>query len=78
MTDFTPPPDDVVLPMSHTMDFPDAMKKIIEGKKVARISWGNTDYCLLKDGMLTIYTKGGFHLWTISDGDMEGQDWIAA
>ena len=58
-----------------TMDFLQAMKKIIEGKKAARISWGNTDYCLLKDGWLTIFTKGAFHTWSINDGDIEGFDW---
>jgi hypothetical protein len=59
-----------------TMSFPDAMKKIIEGKMVTRVSWGNKDYCLLKDGWLTIFTKGNFYTWQVNDGDMEGQDWI--
>jgi len=59
-----------------TMDFPDAIKKIMEGKMIARVSWGNQDYCLLKDGWLTIYTKGEFHNWLINDGDLEGFDWI--
>lgn len=60
-----------------TMNFPDAMKEIIKGNKVARISWANTDYCLLREGWLTIWTKGAFHTWTISDGDMvDAEDWI--
>jgi len=61
---------------SITMDFPDAIREIMNGKKVTRISWGNDDYGVLKDGWLTIYTKGAFHTWSVSDGDMEGQDWI--
>ena len=62
---------------SITMDFIDAMKEIIAGKKVRRISWETqTDHCLLKDGWLSIHTKGAFHTWSISDGDIEGQDWI--
>ena len=61
---------------SLTMDFIDAMRKIKEGMKVTRISWDNTDYCLMKDGWLTIYTKNAFHTWSVNDGDMEGQDWI--
>lgn len=61
---------------SITMDFPQAIKEIMGGKKLSRVSWGNDDYGLLKDGWLTIYTKGGFHTWTVSDGDMEGQDWF--
>lgn len=58
-----------------TMSFPDGMKEILKGNKIARVSWGNTDYCLLREGWLTIYTKGDFHTWTINDGDMEGEDW---
>ncbi len=58
------------------MGFPDAISAIIAGKKVTRLSWKNDDYGLLKDGWLTIYTKGAFHTWSVSDGDMEGQDWI--
>ena len=61
---------------SLTMDFIDAMRKIKEGMKVTRISWDNTDYCLMKDGWLTIYTKNAFHTWSVNDGDMEGQDCI--
>lgn len=58
-----------------TMDFPDAMREVINGKKVARVSWSHQDYCLLKDGWLTIFIKGEFHTWSVNDGDMEGQDW---
>lgn len=62
---------------SITMSFPDAMKEIIKGNKVRRLSWeSDSDHGLLKDGWLTIHTKGKFHSWLVSDGDMEGQDWI--
>ncbi len=62
---------------SITLSFPDAMHKVIEGKRVSRISWANTDYCLLKDGWLSIFTKGGFHTFLVSDGDMiDAQDWF--
>ena len=61
---------------SITMNFIDAMKKLLEGKSITRISWANTDYCLMKDGWVSIYTKGSFHSWTINDGDTEGNDWI--
>ena len=78
----TPQPDEQYLTplprkqgQSITLSFPDAMHKVVEGKSVARISWANTDYCLLKDGWLSIFIKGAFHTWSINDGDMEGQDW---
>lgn len=62
---------------SITMSFLDAMREIVSGKKVKRISWpSQTDHCLLKDGWVSIYTKGDFHSWNINDGDVEGQDWI--
>jgi len=60
----------------RTMDFPDAMSRIIDGKQVSRVSWGNSDYCFIKDGWLVIYTKGQFHTWSINDGDMYANDWV--
>ncbi|MCR4324172.1 MAG: DUF2829 domain-containing protein [Candidatus Curtissbacteria bacterium] len=61
---------------SITMSFPDAMREVINGKKVARISWGNKDYGFLKGEWLTIFTKGAFHTWSVSQGDLEGEDWM--
>lgn len=61
---------------SITMDFIQAMKHLIDGKKISRVSWGNTDYCLMKDGWISIYTKDKFHTWSINDGDTDGQDWF--
>ena len=59
-----------------TMDFPDAIGEIMNGNKVTRLLWENSDHCLLKDGWLTIFTKGKYHKWLVNDGDLEGQDWI--
>ncbi len=59
-----------------TMNFPDAIREIINGKKVTRVSWGNKDYCFLKGEWLTIFTKGNFHTWLINDGDLLAEDWI--
>lgn len=62
---------------AQTMDFPDAIREIISGKKVRRLSWETlTDHGLLKDGWLTIHTKGAYHTWSVNDGDLEGQDWV--
>lgn len=60
-----------------TMSFFDALRKIQTGKTVARISWGNRDYCLMKDGWLSIFTErdGKFHTWSVNDGDMDSDDW---
>ncbi len=62
---------------SITMSFPDAIREVIKGKKVRRMSWETqSDHCLLKDGWLSIHTKGQFHRWLVNDGDIEGFDWI--
>jgi len=74
MSNLTPIVDAEVVPM--TMSFPDAIKKIMDGKRVTRISWANKDYGCLKDGWLTIFTKGDFFTWKVNAGDLEGNDWI--
>ena len=65
-----------VAPEPRTMGFPDAIRQIMSGKKVARISWGNSDYGHLKNEWLTIFTKGKDHTWEVSQGDLDGNDWI--
>jgi len=70
----TPAPKIEDKPM--TMDFPDAIREIMNGKKLARVEWGNNDYGFLKGEWLSIFTKGKFFTWNVSLGDMEGQDWI--
>lgn len=61
-----------------TMSFFDALKAIQANKRVARLSWGNKDYCLMEDGWLSIYIEKDKKVngWLVSEGDMEGQDWI--
>ena len=74
-----PPKEDLSFrkPDAMTMSFPDAMRQVLNGKMVKRISWGTIgDYGVLKDGWLSIFTKGEMHTWTVSEGDMGGEDWI--
>lgn len=53
------------------------MQAVINGKRVTRLEWESTeDYGLLKDGFLTIHTKGAFHQWIVSEADMIAEDWI--
>lgn len=61
---------------SLTMSFSEAIKKVIEGKKITRIAWGNEDFCLIRNEWLTVYTKKEFHTWIINEGDMFAEDWI--
>jgi len=68
-----------VIKKPETFDFPEAMRRVIEGKKITKLEWKNSgDYCLLKDTFLEIYTTkdSKFHAWTVSEGDLMGEDWI--
>lgn len=59
------------------LSFPDAIREVLNGKRITRIGWeDNQTYGLLKDGFLMISLKGDFRQWIVSDGDMEGIDWI--
>ena len=66
-------------PGNPTMDFPDARKAVIDGKKVAREVWPNSDYIFLdKPGYLSIFREGEktADALLISDGDMLNDDWV--
>ena len=68
-----------VIKKPEAFDFPEAMRRVIGGKRITKLEWkGNGDYCLLKDTFLEIYTTkdGKFHAWTVSEGDLTGEDWI--
>ncbi len=57
--------------------FPQAIRAIMDGKKVRRLSWKNVDeYCVLMDEWLKIFIRNEFHTWQVSQGDMEGDDWV--
>lgn len=60
---------------AETFDFYTAIKKIMEGKAVARLDWGNDDYCQLLATYLHIFKDGKFHIWQIGDGDIAATDW---
>ena len=62
------------------MNFPDAMREVLNGKRVIRQSWiGAPEYptfCELREGYLKVFLKGEWHQWIINDGDMSGIDWM--
>lgn len=58
------------------MNFYDALRQLREGAYITRMSWNNSDFCLLKDTFLSIYRTGEVYKWTVNDGDMDGTDWI--
>jgi hypothetical protein len=71
-----------VLESEMLLDFPDAIRKVIDGKRIARIAWKNADYAVLRDGFLEIFHQkegdklANFHKWLINDGDLTSIDWI--
>jgi hypothetical protein len=58
------------------MDFPEAMRAVIEGNKITRLEWHNSDYAFLHGDRLRLMREGGLHDWLVSDGDMLAQDWV--
>lgn len=61
---------------AKTMTFSEAIKEIVDGHRVTRLEWdSNSEFGLLKDGFLMIHTKGKYHRWIVSDGDMLNNDW---
>lgn len=58
------------------LSFPDAIREVLNGRSITRTSWANQDYCLLKDGWLTLYINGEFRQWLVNDGDLNAIDWV--
>lgn len=65
-------------PKQVTVDFPEAMKAVIQGDRVTKLEWNDRDiFGFLNNGFLMLHKKdGSLHQWIISDGDMFGQDWL--
>jgi hypothetical protein len=60
----------------NVFDFPSAINKIIDGKKITKQEWGNKDiYGILSGGFLMIHNQNKLSQWIISDGDLMGNDW---
>lgn len=60
------------------MDFPAAIKKVIDGQKITRLEWKNKKYYgVLHNQFLMLHKPDSkLHAWTISEGDLWGKDWI--
>ena len=73
----SPVPEDAKIVKPISMSFPDAMGEIVNGKKITRVEWNDTqEYGMLKDGFLLIHTKGQDHRWIVSEADMVAIDWV--
>ena len=59
------------------IDFPQAIRLVIEGKKLSRKEWGSTEeYFHLKGEWLILHTGGEDHSYTIRDVDLKGKDYF--
>jgi len=60
------------------MDFSQALRKVIDGKKISKLEWDDVEiYGLLKDGILQIrLADKEFYTWKVSEGDLLGFDWF--
>jgi hypothetical protein len=59
------------------MDFFEALKQTIDGKKITRLAWeSNATFGQMVKNELMIFIRGEYHSWTIVPGDITGTDWI--
>lgn len=65
-----------IMTLAAQMSLPDALKEVVAGKSITRISWMNNDWCELRDGWLMIRREGKWHTWLINDGDLMADDWV--
>lgn len=59
------------------MDWPEAQRKVIDGKQITRQEWGNHEIrVFLADGLLKLRKADGtLSALLVSDGDMLATDW---
>jgi hypothetical protein len=59
-----------------SLNFYDAIKEIVNGKKVTKLEWANDDYVFMKAEILHIHRDGADHRWIISEADIVGEDYV--
>ena len=61
-----------------TLDFNQAIVKVIEGKKIHKLEWEDKEYYafLLDDILLLHKPDKKDYQWVLSRGDLEGTDYI--
>ena len=62
------------------MSFTDAIKALLEGKRITKVEWGDKrHYGLLEDYILMLHKAGeaekDTHPWILSEEDLVGEDW---
>ena len=73
----SPRPRPARISTAEEMTFPDALRKVMDGRKITKIEWkDNNIYGCMKDDILTLHNNGKDFQWIISSGDLMGDDWI--
>jgi hypothetical protein len=72
----SPPPAPRLADRPIEFSFLDAMKRVIEGKKMRIKTWGPTDYMFRDKGFLRIMIKNKIHDLILTDGDMLSMEWV--
>jgi hypothetical protein len=59
------------------LDFPDAIREVIAGKKIHKREWKDKNYYGVKEKEFLMLHKpdGKLYQWIISEGDLLGEDW---
>ena len=60
------------------LTFPEAIKAVIDGKKITKLEWNDKSITgfLGTDGHLKINLPDKLNDWILSDGDLNGTDYI--
>ena len=73
----SPTPSRKKNPEPTLIDFPSALRLVLDGKKVSKKDWGSTEvFFHLKDDYLIIHTEGQDHTYTIREVDLKGKDYF--
>lgn len=61
-----------------TMAFPEAIKEVIEGRKITKLEWEDKGYYgFLNRDVLSLHKPDGKNYqWIVSEGDLLGKDWM--
>ena len=67
-----------ILSGSPQMDFYEAIKNVVLGKKIHRIEWKDKEfYGIIDNEILKLHKPDGkLYQWIINIGDLTGNDWI--
>ena len=64
-------------PADGEMDFPGAMRAVIDGSTITKLEWENKEIVVYLESTLKIkLADGTTHDLIVSDGDMIGEDWV--